>query len=101
MISSTKQISVATVSQDGSTYETSLRLIIDKINNVSDNSLIIAPELVLTSFDYENMDRASEFTAYALDILLNLVDNQILVFTAIVKKDDGYEKSRYEKETYG
>jgi predicted amidohydrolase len=92
MISSSKQnITVGTVSQGDKSYEASLQLIIDKINKMSDNSLIIAPELVLTGFDYDNMDKASEFTNYATDKLLSLVGSQILIFTAIVKKDNRYE----------
>lgn len=96
MISSAShKLSINIVCHHNTSYDESLRIIIDKINLAEENSLILAPELVFTGFDYENMDKASEFTRYVLRILLELVGNKIFVFTAIVKKDNGFENEAF------
>ncbi len=94
MISSHK-LDIVTILQGNVSYDASLNLIMGATLNAQNGSLVVAPELVLTGFDYENMDRASEFADHALNRLLGLVDNQILVFTAIVKKNNEFENEAF------
>ena len=66
------------------TYEENLNYLIDYVKN-SKADLILAPELCLTNFDYDNFEEAADFSKRALTELLALVDSQILVLTMTVK----------------
>lgn len=90
-MTSSSLLNVIHIIHGDTVYEQSLNLLIEALATNQPNSIIIAPELFLSGFDYDNMDKASKFTKYAIDKLLKLVENQILVFTAIVKKDNKFE----------
>ena len=63
-----------------STYKENLNHLIDYIKN-SKSKLIVAPELCLTNFDYENFEDVAKFYSYALEKLLKIVDKKILILT--------------------
>ena len=63
-----------------STYKENLNHLIDYIKN-SKSKLIVAPELCLTNFDYENFEDVANFYSYALERLLKIVDKKILILT--------------------
>ncbi len=63
-----------------STYQKNLNYLIDYIKN-SKSELIVAPELYLTNFDYEHFEEVAQFYQFALNSLLKIVDNKILVLT--------------------
>jgi predicted amidohydrolase len=58
------------------------------INNPS--SLIIASEVYLSGFDYDNMEQASHFSEFAIEKLLETTKDQIVVFSAIRKIDNDF-----------
>ena len=50
--------------------------------------LIVAPELCLTDFDYENFEEVANFYSVAMEQLLKVISTQILVLT-MTRKIDG------------
>ena len=72
-----------------STYDENLNYLLNTIKN-SKADLILAPELCLTNFDYENFEEAAAFYEIALVKLLALIDTQILVLTMTVKEGNNF-----------
>ena len=70
-------------------YEANLHTLIELINETPDNSVVLAPEVCLTNFDYVNFDAASNFSKQAIPTLLALSKNRIIALTIIEKKEDG------------
>ncbi len=52
------------------------------------NSIIVASEVYLSDFDYDNIEQASGFSEFAIDKLKAAVEDQIVIFTAIRKIDN-------------
>ncbi len=71
------------------TYEKNLQYLLDYVKN-SKADLILAPELCLTNFDYENFEEAAAFYEKAMAEVLALVDEKILVLTMTVKEDEDF-----------
>jgi len=71
-------------------YQKNLDELIKYIKNSPDNALIVAPEVCLTDYDYENIKEASLFGKKAIEQLLKLIDNQILVFTTMLEENGKY-----------
>lgn len=68
------------------TYEQNLQELCTKISTCSENSLILAPEVALTTFDYDNMQSASDFGVRAIEELKK-IKNRAFALTIITKKD--------------
>ncbi len=56
----------------------------------SQNSIIVASEVYLSDFDYDNIEQASSFSEFAIDKLKAAVENQIVIFTTIRKIDNAF-----------
>ena len=66
-------------------YAENLQYLLNIMKN-SKADLILAPELCLTNFDYDNFEDVAVFYEHALRELLAVVDTQILVLTMTVKE---------------
>lgn len=71
------------------TYEENLQYLLNYIQN-SNANLIVAPELALTNFDYENFERVALFYEVAIKRLLEVVDSKILVLSLTVKENNNF-----------
>jgi predicted amidohydrolase len=71
------------------TYEENLAYLSDFIQK-SEAHLIVAPELCLTNFDYENFEDAAAFYETAVEALKNVVDDKIVVLTLTVKEKNDF-----------
>ena len=71
------------------TYEENINHLITYIKN-SKAELIIAPELCLTNFDYEHFEEVAQFYSSALERLLELIDEQIVVLTMTKKSNNHF-----------
>ena len=69
-------------------YQKNLDVLVEYIKTNTDRELIVAPEVYLTAYDYENFEEAISFYDIAIDTLLPLISTQILVFTIIKKEGD-------------
>lgn len=54
------------------------------------NSLIVASEVYLSDFDYDNMDKASSFSQMVIEKLKEIAENQIIILTVIRKVDNAF-----------
>ena len=72
-------------------YDEHLQYLLHEIERRNDyRNIILAPELYLSGFDYENMEKASVVSEYAIEILKQKVDEAIVVLTLIRKFNDGF-----------
>jgi len=71
-------------------YQKNLDKILYYIEHLPKDTIIVAPEVCLTDYDYENLEKACEFSEYALDELLKVIDNQIFVLTLLRKIDNKF-----------
>ena len=67
-------------------YQKNLDALLNLIDKHGKKDLIVAPEVLLTGYDYDNIEEAARFSADAVKILKRQIDKQILVLT-ILKKD--------------
>ncbi len=71
-------------------YQTNLEKLLEMIRSHSKSKLIVAPEVFLTAYDYEHLATAAKFSARALKILKQEIDEQILVLTLLLEEDDHF-----------
>lgn len=71
-------------------YQENLDTLLFYIKEHQDKQLIVAPEVFLTSFDYEHMATAAKFSANALRTLKKEVEDQIVVMTLILEEGDSF-----------
>jgi len=71
-------------------YSDNLDRLLSLIEEHRDKGVIVAPEVYLTAYDYAHLESAAEFSAKALERLKEVVDEQIVVLTMILKEGDGF-----------
>ena len=71
-----------------STYNDNLQTLLTLLKQTKEYSLIVAPEVCLTGFDYDNFEEACAFYSYAIEEVLKISQNKIIILTMIEKKDD-------------
>jgi len=71
-------------------YQENLDKLLTIIKEQDDKQIIVAPEVLLTAYDYEHLSTAAMFSAKALKILKQEVNEQILVLTVILEEGDGF-----------
>ena len=69
-------------------YQENLDALIALVEYHKEKSVIVAPEVCLTGFDYEHMDTVAKFSILALKSLKKLINDQILILTLIMKEKD-------------
>ena len=70
-------------------YEHNLKTLLKLIEKTPDNAIVLAPEVCLTDFDYENFEAAAAFSSKALKTLLPLSRERIITLTLIEKDENG------------
>lgn len=65
------------------------------INSCEDNSLILAPELALSGFAYDNMEEAAQFSVKAIEELKELSINKTIALTFIINNENKYFNTLY------
>ncbi len=89
-ISRPEQLKVATLQlKTRATYQENLDYL-SRFISLSEADLIVAPELLLTDFDYLHFDRVAEFYTIALKQLLKLVSTKIVVLTMTKKEGNNF-----------
>jgi len=69
-------------------YQKNLDRLAEHITANLDKDLIVAPEVYLTGYDYENFEDSLDFYDKAMEIILPLISTQIFVLT-IVRQEEG------------
>jgi len=70
-------------------YQDNLEHLITLIDHCDDTAVIVAPEVCLSGYDYENFEAAAAFTPHAITRLLKHLGHRILVLTVIEKNSKG------------
>ncbi len=70
-------------------YQTNLKTLTDLIRQTATNTIVLAPEVCLTGFDYKHFDEAAAFYDTALEALLPLSQERIICLTLIQKDTQG------------
>ena len=70
-------------------YDENLKTLSELIKETPDDTIILAPEVCLTNFDYEHFEAASTFSSKAIDSLLPLSKTRIITLTVIEKDENG------------
>ncbi|MEA3490824.1 MAG: carbon-nitrogen hydrolase family protein [Campylobacterota bacterium] len=76
--------------QSSSIYQENLDRLLCEIQNQQESIIIVAPEVYLTAYDYDHIEAAANFSANALNLLQEVINEQILVFTLILKEEDTF-----------
>ena len=69
-------------------YNTNLQTLLNLINSQKEKSIIVAPEVCLTGFDYDNFDAATSFAKEATKALTKASHNKTVILTMIEKKEN-------------
>jgi predicted amidohydrolase len=69
-------------------YQKNLKQLLEYIKINQDRDLIIAPEVYLTGYDYDNFEEAVAFYEIAIKEILPLISTQILLFSIIRKENN-------------
>ncbi len=70
-------------------YEENLQTILTLIKQTDDNSFIVAPEVCLTGYDYDNFEKMLDFSSYAINEIKKVSENKIIILTMLERRDDG------------
>jgi len=68
-------------------YNINLQTLLSEINQLPEKSLIVAPEVCLSGFDYDNFDKVCEFSLFANREIKKASKNKIIILTMIEKRD--------------
>ena len=68
-------------------YDENLSTLLALINKTSKNTIIVAPEVCLTAYDYENFDEVIAFADRAISEIKKVSFNKIIILTIIEKRD--------------
>jgi len=68
-------------------YNTNLQTLLNLVEKTSENSLIVAPEVCLTSYDYDNFDEVLEFAHIATQAIKEVSFKKIIILTMIERRD--------------
>ncbi|MDD2651991.1 MAG: carbon-nitrogen hydrolase family protein [Sulfurimonas sp.] len=68
-------------------YHANLKILLELIESREEKSLIVAPEVCLTGFDYENYEEAVAFSHPANEALKTASHGKIIVLTMLEKRD--------------
>ncbi len=68
-------------------YNNNLQTLLTLINKTQNSSIIVAPEVCLTAYDYENFDKVIEFAPIAIQEIKKASMNKVIIITIIEKRD--------------
>ncbi|MBN2782900.1 MAG: carbon-nitrogen hydrolase family protein [Campylobacterales bacterium] len=83
-------------------YNTNLKTLLNLIEEAKENSIIVAPEVCLTGFDYEHFTDACDFASIAIANIKKVSTNKVIILTMFEKKDGkiyNFAKVFYNGET--
>ena len=68
-------------------YNANLQTLLTLIKQTETNSIVVAPEVCLTAYDYENFDKVVEFSAIAIEDIKKASFNKIIILTIIERRN--------------
>lgn len=82
-----EQILCSLLFETTSNYSTNLQTLLQLIEQTDTNTIVLAHEVCLTGFDYENLEKATAFSTYATQELLSASKDKTVVLTMLEKID--------------
>jgi len=70
-------------------YEQNLQTLLDLISKTDKNTLIVAPEVCLTTYDYDNFEAMLDFVPYAVQKIKEASKDKIIILTMVERTKDG------------
>ena len=71
-------------------YQENLDKLLDILKENSDKQIVVVPEVFLTAYDYEHLHTAAMFSAKALKLLKQEINEQIVVITLTLEEGEGF-----------
>jgi len=68
-------------------YEDNLQTLLKLIKQTNTNTLIVAPEVCLSAYDYENFEAVLDFASHAIEEIKKVSHNKIIILTIIERRD--------------
>ena len=72
--------------ETGSDYEKNLQTLLSLVTQQEKHSLIVAPEVCLTGFDYENFEAVLDFAPSAIEAIKKASHNKIIILTILERR---------------
>jgi len=69
-------------------YKNNLELLLNHIENVPSRSIVVAPEVCLTGFDYENLEEALDFAKSATKAIKKYSTDKIIIFSMLERENN-------------
>ena len=69
-------------------YNDNLQTLLTLINQTQKSSIVVAPEVCLTAYDYENFDAVLEFAPIAIEAIKRASFDKTIILTIIEKRGD-------------
>ncbi len=82
---SNEQFLCSLLFETSSDYSANLQTLVQLIEQSKPNSFIVAHEVCLTGFDYENLEKATAFSDYATQELLGVSKGKTIILTMLEK----------------
>jgi len=70
-----------------SDYEDNLQTLLELITEADKDSIIVAPEVCLTGYDYDNFEAMYKFAPKATDAIKKISSDKIIITTMLEKRD--------------
>ena len=72
-----------------SDYEKNLQTLLTLITQTKEQTVIVAPEVCLSAYDYDNFEEVLAFAPYAIEEIKKVSQDKIIILTIIEKREDG------------
>ena len=69
-------------------YNDNLQTLLTLIEDTPENSIVVAPEVCLTAYDYDNFDEVLSFAPIAIEEIKKVSFNKTIILTIIEKRGD-------------
>ena len=68
-------------------YEQNLQTLLSLIEQTEEKTLIVAPEVCLTAYDYNNFEAVLDFAPHAIEAIKKLSRNKIIILTILERRN--------------
>jgi predicted amidohydrolase len=73
--------------ETSSDYEKNLQTLLNLVEKAGKRSFIVAPEVCLTAYDYDNFDAVLDFAPYAIEAIKKASHDKIIILTILERRD--------------
>ena len=70
-------------------YEDNLQTLLTLIKQTDDKTVIVAPEVCLTGYDYDNFEAMLAFSTHAISEIKKVSQGKIIILTMLERREDG------------